>query len=206
MENNHENLQRKKSKIKYFLHKIIILSATFIFTSCKNLPVTNDVEKKPLATILVGVHHLGEKFVVTEFYVEKYPGGPVRHDSAGNGWNCCVALSTKAGSQLSAEVRWRIADWSNAPLSEVGVDYKDVIFRGPYVASVPIERAENSGYLYIHFFVDGKVRAVVSKYGVTSPNHPVLIDDRDGGENATTGKIIKEIFPEQSRRNVRNGE
>lgn len=73
-------------------------------------------------------------------------------------------------------------------MSQVGVDYKDVIFRGPYVASVPIERAENSGYLHIHFFADGKVRAVVRKYGVTSPTHSVLIDDRDGGENVTTEK------------------
>lgn len=198
--------KEKKLKINYFLRKIIILSVIFIFASCKNLSVHNDIEKKSLATILVGVHHLGEKFVVTEFYVEKYSGGPVRHDSAGHGWNCCVALSTNAGRQLRAEVRWRIADWSNAPLSQVGVDYKDVVYLGPYVASVPIERSENSGYLYIHFFTDGKVRAVVSKYGVTSPNHPVLIDDRDGGEKATTGKIIKKIFSEESRKKVKDGE
>ena len=100
------------------------------------------------------------------------------------------------GELLRAEVRWRIPDWSNAPLSEAGVDYKDIVYLGRYVASVPIERAENSGYLYIHFFADGKVRAVIRKYGVTIPNHTVLIDDRDGGENVTTGKIIKEIFPE----------
>lgn len=187
---------------KYFRtisRKTYIALCVIFLTSCATFPSDIVEEEEPLTTFIIGVQHIGKKHTIPEFYVNGYPGGTLGEERTASAWICCIALSRRSKAVMTAKIRWDVIDWSRSPSGKVWTDYENAIYLGPYHADVPVENAEESGFLFIHFFPDGKVRAVVSNDPITNPLHPVNFDDNDGGEKATVGMRIKKIFPLDSK-------
>lgn len=185
----------EKKNFKISLRKMYFFSCLIFMTSCANLPNDNAKEEEILTTFIIGVQHIGKRHTVPEFYVEGYSGGQLGESRTASAWVCCVRLSRKLQGVMTAHIQWDVIDWTNSLSGKVWTDYNNAIYLGPYQADVPIENSTESGFLFIHFFPGGKIRAVVSNHPITSPLHPVNFDDNDGGELATAGIRIKKILP-----------
>lgn len=184
----------ERKKLNFASKAMYILLILISLNSCKSFPYELDDEEGPLATFIIGVQHIGKKHTVPEFYVDGYPGGTLGEERTASAWICCVALSRKSKAVMTARIQWDVIDWSRSPSGRVWTDYKNAIYLGPYQADVKIENGNESGFLFIHFFPNGKVRAVISNYPITNPLHPVNFDDNDGGEQAAVGIRIKKII------------
>jgi len=146
---------------------------------------------------LVGVQHMGKNFSVAEFYVNGYEGGTAGRLGGGGAYVCCVSLPGKWRPGLKVEVRWKVTNWTNEVRSEIAKqNYRSLSFDGPYIAWVPVEKYDQVGDLYVHFFANGRVRVVSSSHSPLHASHPVLFNDALGGEIATSGVRIKKITEE----------
>lgn len=147
-------------------------------------------------TGIVGVQHLGHEYSVSEFYVNKYGGTNVGRDGGGGGSVCCIMIPGKWRPGLTVEVRWEVADWSQENRKQITAgNYESILKKGMYIATVPVEKYEIPGELYVHFFPRGRVRVVSTMYSVLSKSHPVKYGGPiDGGTLATAGWPIKEMF------------
>ena len=104
---------------------------------------------------------------------------------------------------LAVEIRWRVEDWTHADLAKIAVgNYESVTEKGIYIAKVPVERYDEPYDLTVHFFPEGRVRAVSTIYSVSSPRHPITFGPREGGTIATTGWRVKEMFSQAELREI----
>lgn len=147
------------------------------------------------AVSVTGVHHMGDKFNIPQFYVDGYDGSNVGREGGGGSDVCCVMLPKKWRLGLSVEVRWAIDDFSHERPAEVQAgNFDSVVGGGTYIARVPVERYEVAEHLWIHFFAGGKVRVVSSMPGSGGPKHPIQDDDPHAADSATTGRRIAALF------------
>lgn len=159
------------------------------------------MRKESFASVsLTGVHHLGDKFNVAQFYVDGYDGSNVGREGGGGSDVCCVRLPKKWRPELSVEVRWSIGDWSKENRAEIEAgNYRSVDGAGAdYIANVPVERYEVAEHVWVHFFAGGKVRVVSSAPGSGGPEHPIQDDDPHAIDSATVGRRVAALFsPEE---------
>lgn len=144
--------------------------------------------------LITGHHHMGPNFSVSDFYVNDYPGSNVGREGGGGRAVCCVLLPKKWRPGLVAEVRWQVGDWTLANV----VPKKKGTFNNAkwanYKAIVPVERYETAERLYVHFFSNGRVRAVSSMSGVHHADHPIAHGVPSSEVGATKGIVIAELF------------
>ena len=147
------------------------------------------------AVSLTGVHHMGDKFNIPQFYVDGYDGSNVGREGGGGSNVCCVLLPRKWRPGLSVEVRWAIDDFTRETPAEVALDnFDSVVGGGTYIAQVPVERYEVAEHLWVHFFAGGKARAVSSSIGSWGSKHPIQEDDPHAGDHATAGRKVSALF------------
>lgn len=162
--------------------------------SAQETPVSIGEDKDLLAVGMIGVQHIGDKFNISEFYVDGQWAGNVGREGGGGGNVCCVMLPIKWRPGLIAEVRWSVGDWSNEKKVETKQgNYQSVVWNN-YKAVVPIEKYESAEDLYVHFFAGGKVRAVSSIFGSEGGRHPILREDAKAALSATTGYLLDSLF------------
>jgi hypothetical protein len=151
------------------------------------------------AVSLTGVHHMGDKFKVVQFYVNGYDGSNVGREGGGGRDVCCVLLPKKWRSGLSVEVRWAIDDFTHENPAEVEIgNFDSVVGGGTYIANVPVERYEVAEHVWVHFFAGGKARVVSSMPGSGGPKHPIQDDDPHAIDSATAGRRVVSLFsPEE---------
>lgn len=157
-------------------------------------------ENRLLPVGLTGVHHMGERFSVSEFYVNGYSGGNISNEGGGGSIVCCVMLPEKWHEGLVAEIRWSVADWSQENEKETKVgNYRSVIWTD-FHAFVPVEKYTGPPeQLYAHFFADGRARIVSSVAGSESTEHPIKRNDSTALRSATIGKVVTGIFTPSDR-------
>jgi hypothetical protein len=150
------------------------------------------------AVDMSGVHHLGDKFNVPQFYVDGHDGSNVGREGGG-GFICCVLLPKKWRPGLSVEVRWAIDDFSHENPAQVAVgNFDSVVGEGTFIARVPVERYEVAEHVWIHFFAGGKVRVVSSPTGYWGAKHPIQDNDPHAADMATAGRRVAAMFsPEE---------
>ena len=145
---------------------------------------------------LTGVHHLGDKFNIAEFYVDGYWGSNVGREGGGGRSVCCVLLPKKWRPGLAVEVRWSVNDWTNENRAEIEAgNYKSVAGAGmDYIAIVPVERYEVAEHVWVHFYARGKARVVSSAIGSWGSKHPIQDNDPHAADSATAGKSVDALF------------
>lgn len=77
---------------------------------------------------------------------------------AGSAGLCCAILPLARQTGIKVRVKWDTPEGDTHEYHEQMVD---------------LEMYDEGDSVYLHFFPDGRVRAVVSKYSPVSPNHPI---------------------------------
>lgn len=156
---------------------------------------------------ITGVQHLGNGYLISRFYVNKYGGDSVGREGGGGSVVCCVLLPLKWRPGLTVEIRWRVEDWTNADYAEIEKgNYASVSEKKMYIAKVPVERYDGLHDLIVHFFPHGRVRAVSTVYSVSSPLHPIPFGPSEGGPIATAGWPINEMFSQAELLKIKSEE
>jgi hypothetical protein len=172
----------------------ILLLGMIMSTGCAT--IRKSIKGESYGTTITGVQHLGKDFSIREFYVDGYSGGGVGRGGGGGSYSCCVMMSEKWRKDLTVVVKWSVSNWKNADFDAIArEDYSSIKTDGNYIATVPIEEYGESGSLYVHFFPEGKVRAVVSMYGVFRGKYPISRDPNEK-EKATQGSRVASIYDE----------
>jgi hypothetical protein len=147
------------------------------------------------AVPLTGVHHMGDKFNIPQFYADGYDGSNVGREGGGGRNVCCVLLPRKWRPGLSVEVRWAVDDFTHEKPAEVEVgNFDSVEAGGIFIAQVPVERYELAEHLWVHFFAGGKVRVVSSSNSSWGNNHPIEDGDPHAIDSATAGRRVTALF------------
>ena len=146
------------------------------------------------AVSVTGVHHMGDKFNVAQFYVDGYDGSNVGREGGGGSDVCCVMLPKKWRPGLSVEVRWTVNDWTQENRAEIEAGNDSSVGGLGYIANVPVEHYEVAEHLWVHFFAGGKVRVVSSMPGSGGPTHPIQDNDPHAVEKATVGRQVDALF------------
>ena len=71
---------------------------------------------------------------------------------------CCTVLPDRWSDDMRLRIRWRIK-------GDPPQKYRESI--------VPVEKSTGRGTLYVHFFLDGKIRVVVSRFNPADEQHPI---------------------------------
>jgi hypothetical protein len=154
-------------------------------------------DRKLLMVGLTGVHHMGEDFVISEFYVNGYSGGNVGKEGGGGSNVCCVMLPKNWRPGLEVDLRWSVSDWSRQNEKETKAGIYTSVQWTNLKAFVPVEKyEEGASQLYVHFFAGGRVRVISSPLGSESPHHPIQGNDRHAAESATVGAVVPSLFTE----------
>ena len=156
--------------------------------------VRHEIRAASLAAAdLSGVHHLGEKFNVAEFYVDGFYYGNIGREGGG-GYTCCVMLPRKWRPGLLVEVRWSVNDWTNENRAEIEAGNYRSVAGMAFIARVPVERYEVAEHVWVHFFAGGKARVVSSLIGSDGSRHPIHDNDPHAGDSATAGRPVATLF------------
>lgn len=166
---------------------VLALPAALTLGACSSISVGGDDGNEPISVMITGVHHLGGSFNIGEFYINDNYGSNVGRNGGGGSHFCCTSLPRKWRPGLTATVSWSVNDWSNVIRSEIDAgNYKSLAFQD-YIATVPVEKYDEVGDLYSHFFPDGKVRLISSNFPITNSSHPIQRNDPSAIGLATRG-------------------
>ncbi|WP_211466672.1 DUF3304 domain-containing protein [Collimonas silvisoli] len=185
------------SNIRFgWLRMLAISLIALVFAGCASVQAASGGERStPVG--LTGVQHIGPNFNISDFYVDGGSGGNVGRGGGGGSTVCCVAIPKQWRPGLTVEVRWGVGDWSKENRAEIDAgNYKSVTSEGIYKAKVPIEKYDEPGQLFVHFFAGGKVRVVVSDIYPEGKRHPIQSNDQHAADSATVGTRINELFTE----------
>lgn len=140
---------------------------------------------------MFSVHHLGEDYLISRFYVNKSIMDSVGEGGGGGSRMCCVSLPDKWNPRLSAEVRWEvhklIRSYDHGPSQTAELV-------GMYKAQVPIEIYDKPSHFWVHFYSGGKVRIVVSPFSFDRENHPIRWGDEQSSRFASSGENLQYFF------------
>lgn len=112
----------------------------------------------------IGIVNHTEKFIYSAA-VNGVGGANMAAWGAGYGNVCCASVPTTWRPGMMVLVQWDMPEGSKHIYREKMVE---------------VERYEEPGSIYLHFFPDEKIRVVVSPYFGASPNHPIPRPSRPG--------------------------
>lgn len=169
----------------------LLLAATVLWAGSK--------QEDKIGVGLTGVHHLGRDYNISEFRVNGYSGMNVGRGGGGGSNVCCVVIPRKWSAGLTVEVIWSINDWSHEDREEIKAgNYESLAFGGAYRAIVPVEKYDEPGRMYVHFFPGGRVRVVSSNIGPGGMGHPIADNDQRAATLAISGTPVStDIFEDQ---------
>jgi hypothetical protein len=173
---------------------VCAVAVSALLAGVRSLQATSRAESFA-AVGLTGVHHMGDKFNVPQFFVDGYYGSNVGREGGGGSDVCCVSLPRRWRPGLSVEVRWAVDDFTHEKPAEVEVgNFDSVVGGGTFIAQVPVERYEPAEHLWVHFFPGGKVRVISSMPGSGGPKHPIQDNDPHAIDTATAGRRVAALF------------
>lgn len=180
---------------KFPLWSLLAITSTVVWFGYTTLALTHEKKDQVGLANIIAVHHLGYDYDISEVFVNKTDGGFAGREGGGAALFCCIMIPSNWRPGLTVEVRWQVGDWSHENRAEVDAgNYQSLSIKGMYIANVPVEKYDDPGDVYVHFFPRGRVRVVSSMYTVLSPSHPIRYGPGDGGLQATAGRPIKTMF------------
>ena len=106
---------------------------------------------------MVGIVNHTDRYIYSAS-VDGAGGGGMPAYGAGGASICCALIPAVWYPGMKVEVRW------NMPIGEL-----DVV----KVKEVEVEKYDEPGSIYLHFFPDDRVRVIVTRYGGASTKHPI---------------------------------
>lgn len=141
---------------------LFALLAALCLAACAGLDLDDEGETPKTAPAQVGiVNHTGNYIYSASISGIGWQGGGGGNMSEWSGAMasmCCASIPKVWRPGLKGSVRW------NMPIGR-----KDVIKE----KTVEVEKYDETGSIYLHFFPDDIVRVVVSPVGPRSPKHPI---------------------------------
>lgn len=148
---------------------------------------------------VAAAHYFPPNHRIDEFQINTFDYGNSGFDGkVFTGDICCVWLPRHWRPGMVVDVRWVESDWSETPIDDKEhFDRKKIKLVGMYRAKVPIERYEEAGDVFVHFFNGGKVRV--------APGVADFRDKEDSKESieraekmAVVGQRVSELYtPEE---------
>lgn len=136
---------------------LLALLAALSLSACAGLDLDEEDDTPKTAPAQVGiVNHTGN--YIYSASVNGAGGGNMSAWSAGVASVCCAPIPRAWRPGLKARVRW------NMPIGT-----KDVIKE----KIVEVEKYDETGSIYLHFFPNDIIRVVVSPVGPRNPKHPI---------------------------------
>lgn len=127
-----------------------------VLGACEAMPGSGGDEGYSIATTITGIDHLPEHLGVQYFSIDGQTGGAA---GKGGSFMCCMQLPERWHPDMTVRIDWGVTNFRDCKADE-------------YVTHVPVERYEEVGSLYVHFFADGSVRVVSSNEGPAGASHP----------------------------------
>ncbi|MET3134201.1 hypothetical protein AAKU55_004496 [Oxalobacteraceae bacterium GrIS 1.11] len=136
------------------MKQLIYLMCTLFITSC----AAQEAKESSTAAAQVGiVNHTG-KYIYSAT-VDGSGGGNMDRWGAGVANICCTSIPRVWHPGMKVLVRWNMPE-----------GHTDIIKE----KTVEVEKYDEPGDIYMHFFPDDGVRVVVSNAGGSSKSHPIL--------------------------------
>jgi hypothetical protein len=158
----------------------------------------NDYEE-PFFVEVDAVHYFPPNYRVEEYYVNGHYYGNSGFDGRPGSGVCCVWLPERWKPGLMVDVSWAVSDWTLTPIDDKShFDRTKIRDVGMYRARVPVEKYQEPGNLYIHFFDGGRVRVspgilrFASQYATKSELEAVA-------KIATQGRSVTELLTPEDR-------
>lgn len=137
---------------------IVTLVSLFGLSACTlSSPAPDMQPQKNMFKAGIGIVNHTDRYIYSTAVNGEW-GGHAHKLSAGIANFCCVILPRKWHSGLMIKVDW------DMPVEATHI-YKSNF--------VEVEQYDEPGEVYLHFFPDDKVRAVVTMWVGASPNHPI---------------------------------
>jgi hypothetical protein len=133
---------------------LMILLAVLSLSACAGL--TDDAAPATASAQVGIVNHTGN--YIYSASVDGAGGGKMSAWSGGTANICCASIPRVWHPGITVRVRW------NMPIGR-----QDVIKE----KTVEVERYDETGSVYLHFFPNDEVRVVVSPVGPRNPKHPI---------------------------------
>ena len=135
---------------------LFILLPLFWLSACSGLGVAED-EPPQTAPAQVGVVNHTGNFIYSAS-VNGAGGGNMSAWGAGGAGFCCASIPKVWYPGMMVRVRWDMPEGHKHIVKEKIVE---------------VERYEETGSIYLHFFPNDEIRVVVSPVGPRSPRHPI---------------------------------
>lgn len=136
---------------------VLMLLAILSLSACSGLNNEQASAESAAAGAQVGVvNHTGNYIYSSS--VNGTWGGNMPAWGAGGGSICCVSIPRVWYPGMKVRVRW------NMPIGRQDVIKEKI---------VEVEKYEQPGTVYLHFFPNDEVRVVVSNIGGSHPEHPI---------------------------------
>lgn len=126
----------------------------FVLTGCASS--CTDRAAKTVGA-MVGIVNHTDRYIYSAS-VDGAGGANMTAYGAGGASVCCALIPAVWYPGMKVEVRW------NMPIGEL-----DVV----KVKEVEVEKYDEPGDIYLHFFPEDRVRVIVTRYGGASTKHPI---------------------------------
>lgn len=137
---------------------LFVLLATLSLSACAGLNLDDDENSIPkTAPAQVGVvNHTGN--YIYSASVDGAGGGGMTRWGAGNANICCASIPRVWYTGMKVRVRWNMPAHGNDVIKEKVVE---------------VEKYDEPGDIYLHFFPNDEIRVVVTNVYPWHPEHPI---------------------------------
>ena len=136
----------------------VLLVALCGLGGCAHSP-RDEAVQRPKDTFIaeIGLVNHTDRYIYTTSVDGRW-GGHAHRTSAGIASMCCVTLPATWRPGLTVRVGWDMPEeTTHIPKSKI----------------VEVEKYDEPGDVYVHFFPDDEIRVVVTRWIGASPNHPI---------------------------------
>ena len=133
---------------------LTVFTLTFVLTGCAS-SYTEGAAKTVGA--MVGIVNHTDRYIASAS-VNGAGGANMTEYGAGGASVCCAVIPAVWYPGMKVEVRW------NMPIGRTPV---------VKVKEVEVEKYDEPGSIYLHFFPEDRVRVIVTRYGGASTKHPI---------------------------------
>ncbi len=139
----------------WLLTGVLALAMAVTLTRCS--------DDEMLSTGITGYNHMPDStgWSIGGFSVDGHSGTNPQPETGGGKQSCCISLASKWHPGMKVKVDWSYDVKLSDPRTPPPPQQAEV--------EIPEYTPENSGNVQVHFYLDHRVKVVVSRYGIRHP-------------------------------------